>query len=52
VNAIILETISEALLSSTVATTLGHNADATSGWKTEVQRLAQGAMRRVPEPRQ
>ena len=37
--------ISEAILSSTAATTLRHNADETTGWKTEAQRLAQGAKR-------
>ena len=49
-NAIILEPISEALLSTTAATTLGHNADETAGWKTEAQRLAQGSRRHAREP--
>jgi hypothetical protein len=53
----ILEPISETLLSITVTTTtttttLALNVDETVGWKTEAQRLAQGANRRAREPRQ
>jgi hypothetical protein len=51
-NAIILEPISETLLPSAATPTLALNADETVGWKTEEQRLAQGANRRVREPRQ
>jgi hypothetical protein len=51
-NAIILEPISEALVLGTAATTPGHNAEETSGWKSEAQRLAQGARRPAREPRQ
>jgi hypothetical protein len=50
----ILEQISETLLSTTATTTttLALNVDETVGWKTEAQRLAQGANRRAREPRQ
>ena len=56
-NAIILEPIVETLLSATTTiatttTTLALNVDETVGWKTEAQRLAQGANRRAREPRQ
>jgi hypothetical protein len=51
-NAIALKSISATLLSSTATATLVLNADATAGWKTEAQRLAQGANRRTREPRQ
>jgi hypothetical protein len=52
-NAIILEPIGETLLSTTATTTtLALNVDETVGWKTEAQRLAQGANRRAREPRQ
>jgi hypothetical protein len=55
-DAIILEPISETLLSTTATTTttttLALNVDETVGWKTEAQRLAQGANRRAREPRQ
>jgi hypothetical protein len=51
-NAIMLEPISETLLLSTATTTLALNVDETVGWKTEAQRLAQGANRRRREPRQ
>ena len=51
-NAIILESISETLLSTTATTTLTLNVDETVGWKSEAQRLAQGANRRAREPRQ
>jgi hypothetical protein len=51
-NVIILEPISETLLSITATTTLALNVDKTVGWKTEAQRLAQGANRRAREPRQ
>ena len=46
-NAITLKSISATLLSSTATATLVLNADATAGWKTEAQRLAQGANRRT-----
>lgn len=51
-NAITSEPISATLLLSTATTTLVLNADATVGWKTEAQRLAQGANRCTREPRQ
>jgi hypothetical protein len=54
-NAIVLEPISETLLSTmatTTTTTLALNVDQTVGWKSEAQRLAQGANRRAREPRQ
>jgi len=54
-NAIALEPTSETLLSTTATTTtttLALNVDETVGWKTEAQRLAQGANRRAREPRQ
>lgn len=57
-NAIILKPLSETLLWSTATTTpittttLALNVDETVGWKTEAQRLAQGANRRACEPRQ
>jgi hypothetical protein len=50
-NAITIEPICETLRSSTATTMLAHKADETVGWKTEAQRLAQGANRRVREPR-
>jgi hypothetical protein len=50
-NAIVLEPISETLLSTTATTTLVLNVDETVGWKTEAQRLAQGANGRAREPR-
>jgi hypothetical protein len=55
-NAIVPEPISETLLSikatTTTTTTLALNGDQTVGWKSEAQRLAQGANRRAREPRQ
>ena len=51
-NAVIpIERISEALLSITTAPALEHSAEA-AGWKSEAQRLAQGAKRQTREPRQ
>ena len=50
-NAIIHEPISETLLASTGTTTPALSADETIGWKTEAQRLAQAANRRVRELR-
>ena len=54
-NAIVLEPISETLLSAmaiTTTTTYAISGDQTVGWKSEAQRLAQGANRRAREPRQ
>jgi hypothetical protein len=51
-NAIILEPEIEAWLSSLASTAPVLNASATVGWKTETDRLAQGARRREREPRQ
>jgi hypothetical protein len=44
-DAIILEPIIKALLSSATTTTLAPGADETVGWKSEAQRLALGAKR-------
>jgi hypothetical protein len=52
VNAIILEPEIETWLSSLAPVTLVLNADMNVGWKTEAERLAQGARRREREPRQ
>ena len=53
-NAIALEPTSETLLSTmaSTTTTLAFNCDQAVGWKSEAQRLAQGANRRACEPRQ
>jgi hypothetical protein len=52
-NAIVLEPISKTLLSTmATTTTLALNGGQTVGWKSEAQRLAQGANRRAREPRQ
>ena len=53
-NAIVLEPISQTLLSTMAfpTTTLALSGDQTVGWKSEAQRLAQGANRRAREPRQ
>ena len=53
-NAIVLEPISQTLLSTMASptTTLALNGDQTVGWKSEAERLAQGANRRAREPRQ
>jgi hypothetical protein len=51
-NAITLEPISEALLPTIAATTLEHDANESIGWKSEAQRLAQGARRHTREARQ
>jgi hypothetical protein len=49
-NACILEREIETWLLSLSSVTLVPNAD-TNGWKTEAERLAQGARRREREPR-
>ena len=46
-NAIILELEMEAWLTSVASATPALNANATVGWKTEAERLAQGAVRRA-----
>ena len=50
-NAIVLEPISQTFLSTMAftTTTLALNGDQTVGWKSEAQRLAQGANRRACE---
>jgi hypothetical protein len=51
-NTIVLEPISETPRSSTSTIRLALTVDETVGWKTEAQRLAQGANRCAREPRQ
>ena len=51
-DAITLEREIEAWLSSLAPVMLVVNAGTNVGWKTEAERLAQGAKRREREPRQ
>ena len=51
-NAIILDPEIEAWLSSLASTAPVFSLNATIGWKSEAERLAQGARLRVREPRQ
>ena len=51
-DAIIVEREIETWLSSPAPVTLVLNAHTNVGWKTEAERLAQGAKLRVREPRQ
>jgi hypothetical protein len=51
-NAIVLDPEVVAWLSSLASIATVPNADATVGWKSEADRLEQGAKRREREPRQ
>jgi hypothetical protein len=51
-DSIIVEREIETWLSSLATVTLVLNADTNVGWKTEAERLAQGARRREREQRQ
>ena len=51
-NAITLDTIIETLPSSASTSTSALNVDETVGWKSEAERLALSAKRRVRKPQQ